>query len=94
MAVCLYYAACVPDCPASRTWLGRRLAGLPRASPVSDPVFQARIRRFDVGSRALNLTIWLAAVVWNALALPVTLAARRRYQLLSAERPPGERSQL
>jgi GT2 family glycosyltransferase len=89
MAVSLYYAAFVPDCPASRTWLGRRWEGLPRVAPVSDAVFRARIRRFNVGNRALNLAIWVAAVVWNALALPVTIAARRRSQSLSVERPPG-----
>jgi GT2 family glycosyltransferase len=93
VALCVYYAF-VPHWPASRTWLGRRLTSIPSVSLVSNAVFQARIQRFNVGNRAVNLAICMAAVVWNVLAFPVTIAARRRYQLLSVKRPLGERSEL
>jgi GT2 family glycosyltransferase len=82
VAVSCYYAAIVPSRPASQTWLGRRLLGLPGAAAVSVSLFRSRVQRFHVGNRGLNLIVWAAAVAWNALALPVTLAGRRRRRLL------------
>jgi GT2 family glycosyltransferase len=82
IAVSAYYAAWIPERPASLTWLGRHFARAKNEFPESNLTFQARIRRFNLGSRGLNLLLWAGAVFWNCLALPPNIARRYRGQLV------------
>lgn len=78
VAVSAYYAAVVPDHPASQTWLGRRLLGLLDNENSRVSGFARRIHRFNLGNRVLNLAVCACAVAWNAASLPGAIAARVR----------------
>jgi len=81
IAVSGYYALFIPKRPASQTWVGRYLLRRPVESEDFSGLFQARLQRFNLGNRGLNSIVWVAAILWNALMLPMNAAQREQPRL-------------